>query len=134
MARFVGIHLTFTLFDKSGLILREQLLHLRAAEGWIPTGALAKPRAPLPLPKNATASVSFYAGGELRATLSSFEASLNAVGGLELRYKTRSGGDSPARFTIHARHRDPERFEAFVHGRIDDAFVRSILLDGQAAV
>lgn len=119
--------MSLVLFDKGAVVVREHMLHVTAAEVWVPLGALAKPRAKIPKPANASASLAFFAGGELRATLSSFEARLNAVGGLELTHVLHGAVDPVVRLTIHGRIRDAERYEAFVHGKICDAFIHKLL-------
>ena len=134
MPRFGNMHLVLTLFDGSHLVLRERMVHLRAAEGWVPTGALARPRAPLPRPERASASLALFAGGELRATVHRFEAVTSPLGGLELSYRARGVEDPAVRLRILARRRGHDAFEGFVHAMLDDAFVRDVLSRGQDAV
>ena len=114
--------------------MRENMIHLRAAEGWVPTGAMARPHAPLPQAKNASASLSVIAGGELRAIIHRFEAVTSPIGGLELSFRARGGEDPAVRLRILARRRSPDSFEGFVHAVLDETFVRDVLLRGQTAV
>ncbi len=129
MAAFTGIHLSLTVCDKGAVVLREHLLHLRAAGGWVPLTALARPRASLPPPDRASASLSFFSGGELRGTVTSFQARASAAGALQLLHTPPGRASPTVELTLHTPPGCvPGRYEAFVYGRLDDAFVYDTIL------
>ena len=129
MSASARVHLSLTVFDGGRVVLRDHLVHSSSLNAWAPLGAPARPRAPLPPPGRVTASLSVYAGGEHRATVSAFLASTSAVGGLELRH-----GDSDVCVNILARHRDPEQYEAYVRASVDDAFLNTLLFRDEYGV